>query len=389
MKQFLVPMLLAILAGCTLPVQGDSLTLAPGAVVLPQDEVDSADATGLNVQTDKDLKAGQVVISDEGDGLVRRITQVQTQSVQRIGAQVVRKVYIKTEDAGLEDAISEGTATLDPSELKFDDSSLVQSLPGVSVNAVSGTISLKNVTLNVAPGVTVKLSGTINQSLDPKFSLKFSGNKVSLFEAGVSGNIGASIQAAITTTGKATLAAGVEQQIARFAPIRSSFVVGAVPVVIVMEPRLVGGAKAGSDKAITVNAGIAPTLSFNAGVKYSPAGGWGNLYSGKPAFSAKLNPTFSYTTPGGVQSEAYAKLVIDVKFYGLLGPSIEVKPFANLAIAAATPTKADILGGLSASSKVVAGFKVLGKGMENEYPLAGSESSEKYACTTGGCAVAP
>lgn len=389
MKRFLILVgLVSLLAGCS-ALEQNNFTLSPSAVVLPEAEVDSANATSMNVQTDKDLKAGQIVISDEGDGLVRQITGVTVTRTSQVGTQIVRKVYLQTQDAGLEDAITSGNATLDPPELKFDDTSIVQSLPGVSVEAVSGTISLKNVTFNVAPGVTVKLNGSIKQSIDPKFTLKFSGSKVSLFEAGVSGSLGASMQASITTTGKAALGAGVEQQIARFAPIRSSFLIGAVPVVVVMEPRLVGGAKAGSDKAITVNAGIAPTLEFNAGIKYSPTGGWGNLYSGKPAFTAKLNPTFSYTVPGGAQGEAYAKLVIDVKFYGIVGPSLEIKPFANLAIDAATPTKADVVGGLNAGSKVVAGFKILGKGMENEYPLASTENTEKYACTTSGCTSAP
>lgn len=389
MKRILILVGLAsFLAGCS-ALDQNSFTLSPSAVVIPDAEVDSADATSMNVQTDKDLKAGQIVVSDEGDGLVRQITGVTVTSTSQVGTQIVRKIYLQTQAAGLEDAVAEGTATLDPAELKFDDTSIVQSLPGVSVEAVSGTISLKNVTFNVAPGVTVKLNGSINQSIDPKFTLKFSGNQVSLFEAGVSGSIGASLQAAVTTTGKAALTAGIEQQIAKFAPIRSSFLIGAVPVVIVMEPRLVGGAKAGSDKAITVNAGIAPTLSFNAGIKYSPTAGWGNLYSGKPAFTAKLNPSFSYSVPGGAQGEAYAMLVIDVKFYGLVGPSLQIRPFANVAIDAATPTKADVVGGLNAGSKVVAGFKILGKGMVNEYPLSSTESSEKYACTTSGCTAAP
>ncbi len=383
---YLVPLAsLALLAGCTPPSDQNTLTLSSNAVVLPADQVDSVTASDMNVQTDQNLVAGQLVISDEGDGLVRKISSVQQLGSTQVGAQIVRKVYIKTTDASLEEAITNGSATLDPAELKFDDASIIQSLPGVSVEAVSGKISLKNVTFNVAPGVTVNLSGTIQQSIDPKFTLKLSGSKISLFEAGVSGNIGASLQAKITTTGKATLAVGTEQQIAKFAPIRSTFAVGVVPVVIVMEPRLVGGASAGSDQKIELNAGIAPTLEFNTGVKYSSASGWGNLYSGKPAFTAKLNPTFNFVTPGGAQGEVYAKLVIDVKFYGLVGPSLEVKPFSKLAIAAATPTQASLVGGLNAGSKVVAGFKVLGKGMENEYPISSTESTEQYTCKTSGC----
>lgn len=386
MRVYLVLSVLVLLAACTsTSTPQDTLTLSPNAVVLPDSQVESVTATDMNVQTDQALSAGQLVLSDEGDGLVRRITGVQQAGTAQVGTQIVRKVYLKTEDASLEDAIVDGTATLDPAELKFDDTSIVQSLPGISVQAASGKITLKNVTFNVAPGVTVNLSGSIQQSIDPKFVLRFAGNKVSQFEAGASGNIGASLQAKITTTGKATLAAAAEQQLAKFAPIRSSFAVGAVPVVVVMEPRLVAGAGAGADSALTINTGIAPTLDFAIGVKYSPTGGWANLYSGKPAFTASLNPTFSYNTPSGAEGNVYAKLVIDVKFYGLVGPSLEIKPFSKVAIAAATPTKASLTGGLNAASKVVAGFKILGKGMENEYPLNSLENTQNYTCTTSSC----
>lgn len=362
------------------------VTLAPNVVVLPEADVSSATSSRMVVDTEKTISAGQIIVSDEGDGVLRKISTVKEVSPSQVGSQIVRKTYeLTTTDASLEDAIVEATATLDPPELKLDDESVVQRLAGVEVQAVSGKITLKNVTFIVAPGVTVNLNGSIQQSIDPKFMLKFVGGKVSLFEAGVSGSLGASLQAKITTTGRATFAAGVEQQIVRFAPIRSTFAVGAIPVVVILEPRVVAGASAGADKAITLNAGIAPTLNFNTGVRYSPTGGWGNLYSGSPTFSAKLNPTFNYEVPGGGQGEVYAKVVIDVKFYGIVGPSLEVKPLAKLAINAATPNQANVTGGLNAASKVVAGFKVMGKGMENEYPLKSVESLERYTCTTTSC----
>lgn len=376
---------LAVLSSCATP-PANNITVASNVVVLPDTDITTTTANSMKVETDKSLAAGQVVVSDKGDGVLRSVTAAKVVGQRQVSSQIVRKVYeLTTTDASLEDAITQADVTLDPAELKFDDTTTVQSLPGVHVEAVSGKITLKNVSLAVAPGVTVNLNGSLQQSIDPKFTLKFAGGKVSLFEAGVSGNIGASLQAKITTTGKATLATGVEQQLAKFAPIRSTFAIGAVPVVVVMEPRLVAGAAAGADKAITINTGIAPTLDFNTGVRYSSTSGWGNLYTGKPIFTAKLNPTFDFSTPSGAEGTVYAKLVVDVKFYGLVGPSLEVKPQAKVKIAAPTLTQADLSGGLSTGSKVVAGFKILGKGMENEYPIGSSEVSEAYTCTSTAC----
>lgn len=381
----LLAALAAILAGCTMADQngtGGTLNLDPNAVVIPADQVDSATATDMNVQTEKELKTGQVVISDEGDGLVRRITGVTTTSVSQVGAQIVRKVYLKTEDAALEDAIASGDTSLDWGPLQVSQSSVVQSLPGVSVEALTGKITLANTTFTLPGGVgTMTLNGTIEQTLNPTFNLKFANRKVSLFEAGMAGSFKATLQATMKTSQKVPSGTSLEKPIVQFAPLRRAFLVGAVPVVVVVTPTVLGGVTAGTDSPITVNAGIAPTLAVNLGVRYDGAK-WSAL-GNNPAFSASLNPTFSYTVPGGGQGQVYARMVLDVKFYGLAGPSLEAKPFVSLNL---NPSDVALKGGLSASGKVEAGFKVLGKGMETAYAFPKTlDATQSYTCSGSKC----
>ncbi len=127
-----LPLATILLVACGPAAPQNNLDLKPNAVVLLEDEVDSVTATDMNVQTDKDLAAGQIVISDEAEGLVRRITEVTQAGTGEVNGQAVRKFYLKTEDVPLEEAIASGSVSLE-SDLTIGEATLVQALDGVSV----------------------------------------------------------------------------------------------------------------------------------------------------------------------------------------------------------------------------------------------------------------
>lgn len=402
MKRLVLLGLPALLAACsTTNGTGSSQVCTPvtdqGLVsgsFTPASSTQVLDPTTLEVDpnqlvvTDNTFTAntGDTLVSNCNDGLLRKVTGISTQFVRGSGvsAQAIRKVYVQTTSAALEDAIASGDASLDFQTLQIGDASLVQSVPGVHAEAITGKIALKNVTFSPAPGVTVTLNGSVTQSIDPTFRLQFSGQKVSLFQTGISGTLSSQLSATITTTGKASLAVAQEQQLASYS-LKRAFLVGAVPVIVIIEPKLIAGASAGADKPITINAGVAPKLSVNLGVKYNGSTGTWSSLSTNPAFQASLNPSFSATTPGGGQGQVYAKLVLDVKFYGIAGPSLEAKPFANLTINASTPTQATIAGGLAGTGALKAGFNILGKGMDTEYALPSYSTSQNFTCTSSSC----
>jgi hypothetical protein len=367
-----------VLVSCT-QQPTNSLTLTPNAIVIPDDQVDSATAQGMNVQVENIPTAGQVVISDDGEGLVRRITGVQQTGVGEVNGQIVRKVFLQTEAAALEDAIASGEANIDMGQLQIGEDNLTQSLDGVSVQAFTGRINLTNVSFNI-PGVPngrITLNGFIEQNLKPNFSLKFSNGSVETFQAGINGTLKATVKAAISASAGYS-PFNLSRDLATW-NIKRVFTLGAVPVVVVLQPKLIAAVSSGANGQVTVEVGIAPTFSTNMQLDYSrarPANErWKNTFSA----SFALNPTFNYAAPVQGSGNATTGLVMDIKFYGLLGPSLEAKPFINLALNGNNGSAA-LKSGIKGDSKVEAGFKVLGKGLETSYAGPSVEEAKNFTC---------
>lgn len=349
------------------------------------DSISGVEASRLQVAEDPDhpFKAGQLIASNCNDGLVRRVTEVQAATASdKVSPQGIRTVWLNTQDAALEDAIASGEASINFGQLELQ--SLEQALPGVELQQVTGKITLKNLTLNPVAGVTVVLNGSLEQTLNPRFRLVFNSGSVDVFEAGLGGEFKSEIKAKITVS-KAIPSWNKEQPIAQAAPIRRAFLVGAVPVVVVVTPKLVVGASGGAENNVTVEAGIAPTLDFDAGIKYDRDGAqkWVPLWK-DPTFA--LNPTFSYTVPAKATGRVYAKMVMEVKFYGLAGPTLEAGPQMNLTL---NPTGssplAKLAAGAGASGSVSAGFSVLGKGLSVGTAPITREKTIELSCSDSGC----
>ncbi len=375
---FWLPLTLALLVACGPTTPQNSLDLKPNAVVLPDDEVDSATATDMNVQTDKDLATGQIVISDEGEGLVRRITEVTETGAGMVNGQAVRKFYLKTENAALEDAIASGDVTLE-TDLTIGDANMVQALDGVSVQDFTGKINLTNVKFDIpgVPGASITLNGFIEQTLKPNFNLKFSSGSIEVFKAGMSGTLKAQITATIQANASYS-PFSLNKELASW-NIKRAFFVGSVPVVVVLQPKLIAGVSSGASGKVTVTVGIAPTFTTNVQLDYNRSrttnGGWNNTFTANFA----LNPTFNYAVPVQGSGNAFAGLAMDLKFYGIAGPSLEAKPFINLTLSGNNGA-ATLKSGINGSSKVEAGFKVLGKGLETAYNGPSIEQARTFSC---------
>lgn len=368
-----------LLSACANPLGGEEFRLNPSAKLINAAEITQVEANRIQVRNDQDYEAGQIIISEVGEGLVRRVTGVGAASVSPQG---IRTVWLNTQDAALEDAVASGEANIDFGQLQIQ--SLEQAMPGVQLQQVTGKITIKNLTFTPVQGVTVVLNGSVEQTLNPRFRLAFNNGSVDVFEAGLGGQFKSEIKAKITVT-KAIPSWEKEQPIAQAAPIRRAFLVGAVPVVVVVTPKLVVGASGGAENNVTVEAGIAPTLSFDAGVKYDrdAAQKWVPIWK-DPTFA--LNPTFSYTVPAKANSKVYAKMVMDVKFYGLAGPTLEAGPQMNLTL---NPTGssplAKLAAGAGASASVSAGFSVLGKGLSVGTAPITREATTELSCSDSGC----
>lgn len=362
-----------------------SLSPAANFRRIDADSISGVEPSRIQVAEDPNnpFKAGQFIASNCNDGLVRQVTGVQAATASdKVSPQGIRTVWLNTQNAALEDAIDSGDASINFGQLELQ--SLEQALPGVELQQVTGKITIKNLTLTPVAGVTVVLNGSVEQTLNPRFRLAFNNGSVDVFEAGLGGQFKSDIKAKITVT-KAIPSWGKEQPIAQAAPIRRAFLVGAVPVVVVVTPKLVVGASGGAENNVTVEAGIAPTLDFDAGIKYDrdAAQKWIPIWKA-PTFA--LNPTFSYTVPAKATGKVYAKMVMDVKFYGLAGPTLEAGPQMNLTL---NPTGssplAKLAAGAGASASVSAGFSVLGKGLSVGTAPITREATTELSCSDSGC----
>jgi hypothetical protein len=366
------------LLACGPAAPQNHLALKPGAVVLGEEEVDSVGASEMNVQTDKDLSPGQIVISDEGEGLVRRITEATLAGAGMVGGQAVRKFYLKTEDATLEEAVASGEVSLE-SDLPIGEANLTQALPGVSVQSFTGRINLTDVRFDIpgVPGSAITLNGFVEQTLRPSFNLKFSNGSVEVFKAGMSGTLKAQVTAAIQADASYS-PFSLNKELASW-NIKRAFLVGGVPVVVVLQPKLIAGVSSQAGGKVTVSVGIAPTFATNLQLDYNrnrtTNGGWNNTF----AASFALNPSFNYSVPVQGMGQAFVGLAMGVKFYGVAGPNLEARPFINLTLSGNSGA-ATLKSGINGGSKVEAGFKVLGKGLETAYNGPTFEEARTFSC---------
>ena len=378
------------LATCTTPAMQPPTAVTGTAIFKAQAKtldsaaIDGYDANRVLAQ-DKGVVGGDFIVSDCSQGLLRQVSSVSTANVG-LDVRGIEKVYLNTTDASLEDVVTSGDVGLDYGGLDFNQAEVVSALPGVQTRAVNGTLPFKDTAIPIGNGATLKISGSIKQTLNPKFNLKFSSGSLEKLEIGLSGGFEVSMTGQLTATAKiAALTADFEKQLVSYRFTRA-FLVGVVPVVVVIEPKLIVGAAASANEPLTVTAGISPKIDLNFNIKYdrSATNKWTIV---EPTASFSANPTFSISTPSGAKTKAYAKLALSMKFYGVAGPEIETKPFSVLTIVPGQTTK--INTGITISGNVSAGFKILGKNLS----LATSSVSSNalianYNCNEASCIVA-
>ncbi len=390
----LFPLAMLLLAGCTPPgpstqvctpvtelgsVTG-SLTPVSALKVLDPDKTEVAPSQVVVTDSAFNASAGDVLVSNCNDGLLRKVKSVSSQSVASggVSSQAVRKVYIQTEEATLEDAIASGDVSLE-TDLTIGEANMVQALDGVSVQDFTGRINLTNVKFDIpgVPGGSITLNGFIEQTLKPSFNLKISSGSVEVFRASMSGTLKSSITATIQANASYS-PFSLNKELASW-NIKRAFLVGSVPVVVVLQPKLIAGVSSNASGKVTVQVGIAPTFTTNLQLDYDRSrttnGGWNNTFSANFA----LNPTFNYSVPVQGAGNAFAGLAMDIKFYGVAGPSLEAKPFINLTLNGNNGSAA-LKTGINGKSKVEAGFKVLGKGLETSYDGPSIEQARTFSC---------
>jgi hypothetical protein len=353
------------------------------AVLLPTD-IDEVQADRL-LADPTNIQAGDVIASNCNEGLLRKVTNVTTQSPSnaRVSPQGIKKVYIETAATSLEEVITAGEADVSFGDLAFDQADLTSAAPGVRVQEVTGTLTIKNARFALS-AADINLNGTVRSTLDPKFNLVFAGGSIKTFEAGLGGSLAVDLNAALTL--KAGAAAVSERELWK-GEFKRAFLIGAVPVVVVVTPRLLIGAQIGGNATGSVTAGVKPTFNMAYSIKYNrdaPGSKWTSAGT-PPTFT--LNPTFSYGGSTNVNASAYVRFIMDIKFYGVAGPRLAATPIVSLNLnpTGSTP-RATLTAGVQSKGSLAAGFKILGVGMDVSFPeLTLIDKTLTLNCDTNSC----
>jgi hypothetical protein len=324
------------------------------------------------------INKGDVIASNCNEGLLRRVTNAsaQTSSVPgRAGPLAIRKVYLQTEDIALENIVSDGDASIDYGNLPITNANTTSTGPGVRVQDLTATLTIKDFRVPVSVG-SLTFNGSVQSTLNPVFKLQFAGGKVKTFEASLNGNLNLNIVGTLQAT--AGVGVGKEATIWKGSYTRA-FLLGAVPMVVVIEPQLIAGANVNLNGTASLTAGIKPTFNAGFGVKYDGATGkWASVGT-KPTFA--LNPSFEYSAKTTGNASAYVRFAIGVKFYGAAGPTIEARPNLNLELFPNQTQGAKLTAGVTGSVGVTAGFKVLGAGLAVAYSDTIFDPKTIFDCT--------
>jgi hypothetical protein len=339
-------------------------------------KISEVQANGLFVDNTLNLAEGNIIASNCNDGLLRKISKAPTTSSSGIRPQDFSKVYIETESAPLEDIITSGDVSGDYGELNFAQAQGMQLQSGVKVQAITGELKIAK-SFSAGPA-TVSLDGALVSKLLPKFRIKIVAGKVEVFEVGLAGSLEVNLQGKIQGTLGAALSN--EAAIAQF-EFKRAFFLGAVPVVMVVTPRLLVGYNVGGSGTVTVTAKATPKLNMGYSLKYDKAtpNKWFPIKT-PPALT--LEPEFNYAAQVQGSASVYAKLVIGVKFYGIAGPELTAESKVSLNL---NPTGAKLTFGSSAKGSLAAGFKVLGLDLNTSLPdVSMFNATQGFNCALNG-----
>ena len=276
----LVTVSLAVFVSCSRGKSptGPGDTLNGGAVIAPQtkvvDDVPNLTATSVTDNaitysyTGKapSIKTGDVLVSGEENGYLRKVTAVSVST---------GKIIVQTEQATLTDAVKKGeidtTLTLNFSAMKTGTGGRVMKLAdGVSITDNGLDLSNVSLTGKISDGdnveYTIKITkGSILYQPDLSVGVKIDDYAVTEFHAVAGGTLAFDydIEAAILKKFNFK----IERSLAKFQKIAYQQI-GYMPVIEVIEFEVIAGVEGASTAAVTANTGFDQKTEIEIGARY-------------------------------------------------------------------------------------------------------------------------
>jgi hypothetical protein len=377
----------------------DTITIAPAFKAIDPTSIDEvADNRLLTDPTG--LKVGDTIASNCNTGIIRKISKITNAGASGARPQDISKVYIETTPASLETAITKGTVDLDFGNINFSEAELTPAMlePGVSIQRGVGarpqavTLTINERIFNFGSGgatAQLKVSGNLENNLNPTFNLKFSNGSVERFEVGLAGTFKMTLNGGFSATGTVGKGETLVPLLKKPLEYTRTFAIGAIPVVVVVTLEPVIGYAMNVQGTVSATASISPTLDMKFGTKY--VRGANPLWTPTntpPTFA--LNPSFTYGAKINGTAEVFAKLLVGIKIYGVAGPNIESKAFMGINF---NPASSNPLATLQVGTKAVGtlafDLNVLGAGVNvnlGQTTLL-APSPKVFNCTDKACAA--
>ncbi len=264
------------------------------------------------------IAVGNVIIVSKGQGLLRRVTDIQSAN---------GVLLIKTEFASVCDAIEKGSLAFQEDLAGQMDKAVIKSLkPGVKIQPALKDGNEAQITFTIEVPIHEHITITGELSLDPTISGEVVIEDYSLEYLRMEFKMEERLELK-TTADIATLEFEKEQEIAHVTFPTITVMVGAVPVLITPEFVLKLGVNVNLSSELSV--GVIQELALSAGVEYKE-GEWSPV--------SGLEKSFGHEGPAlenSLEAKAYIKPEFSMLIYGIVSPSLSSQLYglleANLA----------------------------------------------------------
>jgi len=312
-------------SGPTQPGGPGQTILAPNVTVLPSDgsvQISNVTATGLTLTGNVPaLKAGDIILSTTGNGLMRNIVSIQpsasSSAIRAHSSASTSTVTVTTTQASIEQSLQSCNLSFNKTLGAADFKSFVSASSGVTFTPGSGSAS-EPFHLHVDPAV---LSGSASVGIDVNVGFNIAGNLTITPSTGLlgtiqnfslTGTISATETLAVNANANASLAGDVTLGTFTGKP----FFFGDSPIVIVPVYELHANASGQVSASLSWTPQV--TESLTAGFSYSAGSGWTPI--------AKATATGSNLAPQGtINSEINITPIapkISWLIEGVVGPEI-------------------------------------------------------------------
>jgi uncharacterized protein (TIGR02145 family) len=259
------------------------------------------------------ISVGDVIVVPKGQGLLRRVTDIQSDN---------GIVVIKTEFASVCDAIEKGSLTFQQDLSGMMKNAVIKNLrPGVKIQPVvkDGDDSQISFTIEVPIHDNITITGEL--SLDPAISGEVEIEDYSLVYLRMEFEMEEKFELS-TAIDIATLEYEKELEIAQVTFPTITVMVGAVPVLITPEFVLNLGVNVNVSSELSV--GVIQELTVNAGVEYKD-GEWSPISGLEKSFGHE-GPALENT----LEAKAYIKPEFSMLIYGIISPSLSSELYGLL-----------------------------------------------------------